>query len=212
MSKSLVIESGGDVYQSRQWPDVSIRVLHQPGASDLIHGVAKEHCPGLIIELGTGNGGITLALHEACPEADLWTFDVYTDPPGSEFIVKRQDQFTGGFAYKYPPEIAGKPTLRGYYAANVSFQALDADRADCEVLKRLLADKRRTLLYCDGGDVAKEVALWATYLSPGDLLGVHRWGLQFYETQERLRLRGWSRHRWGPFEEKGYMTRFWVKA
>ncbi len=211
--KSTVIESGGDVYRSRKVADRAIRVLHQPGASDLIYEVAKEHAPDLIVEIGTGNGGITLALHEVCPEAEIHSFDIYNDPSGSSYVTPRQEQFTAGFAYRYPPELVGEPTPRAWYGANVHFHKADADGEDCLGLKELLEQNVRKFLYCDGGQVAIEAGLWAPLLRPGDLLGLHRWGLEFHETGEAaLTAMGFCRHRWDLFEPKGYMTRFWMRA
>jgi hypothetical protein len=219
VSKSLVIESGGDVYQSRIHPERSIRVLHQRGAVALIVDVVKAGLPQVIVEFGCGNGGLTLAFHEACPDAHIWAVDAFMDAPASRYIVERQDQFTGGWAYSYPPEIAGQPTPRAWFGHAVYFGRGDTDRvpdivADpfCRRIHTTLQGLERKVLYCDGGDVVKEVDIWSGFLRSGDLLGVHRWGLQFHEAQEQAFLRGFSRHRWGPFEEAGYMTRFWVKC
>lgn len=208
MRGPVIIHSGVNKYKSKVIAGAEVWAFHQPGSVDLICDVVKEFAPQIIIEFGTGNGGLTLPLHETCPQAELHTFDLWNDPPGSEYIASKQDQFTGGWAYTYPAELVKGPIPRNWFGPTVAFYTADTQEPHDDI-KALFIPGHRKLLYCDGGHTPTEVGIYAPLLSPGDLLGVHRWEQEFHESTEHELLAGFRRHRWQQFEANNFMTRFW---
>ena len=204
--------TGVNKYRSTRIPGAEVWALHEPGSVHALCEVVAAHKPELIIELGTGNGGITLPLHEACPEADLLTFDLFTDLPGSEFITTNQGRFTDGWHYSYPPEFLRGNTPRAWFGPQVRFCAAETTAGVPAEAREALSEDRRTCVYCDGGNTAAEVAGFAHHLRTGDLLGVHDWGAMVNETAETQHLGFFRRHRWEVFEANGWMTRFWVRV
>jgi len=50
-------------------------INHEIGSVTMLAKIVKELNPQLIIELGTGYGGMTLLLYDMCPNAEIHTFD-----------------------------------------------------------------------------------------------------------------------------------------
>jgi hypothetical protein len=72
----------------------------------------------------------------------------------------------------------------------------------------------KKLLYCDNGNKIKEINMYAQYLNPNDLLGVHDWGTEVFiegiqetVTKENLQHTKFSQ----MLEERKCSTRLFVK-
>jgi len=52
-----------------------IKIIHELDVIPLIKKIIGKFDPELIIEVGTAHGGLTLVFHEACPKAQVHTFD-----------------------------------------------------------------------------------------------------------------------------------------
>jgi len=123
-------------------------VNHCPESVRLIQDVVRFFRPHLIVEFGTKYGGLTLVLHDACPEATLYSYDLH-----KEYLLVRLE----------------------WFGPSVYFVTQDLLAHRSRELKHLLCSAACKLLYCDNGDKEREVLMYAPLLNSGDLLGVHDW-------------------------------------
>lgn len=107
----------------------------------------KHEEPDIIIELGTGNGGMTKMLSAYAPDAKIHTFDIV--PPGS--FGPLPDNVTQHLLDVYTP-------------------------AALHTILELLAKPCKVLLFCDGFDPAQEFNIYAPYLSVTDCILLHYQG------------------------------------
>ena len=105
-----------------------------------------------VIELGTYRGGMTAYLGLQCfqRKIEFATIDIND------------------------PDI---PEMLPLYAA-LEIEALKGDMFRSRRLKSLLTNKP-VLLFCDGGNKVNEFLVFLSYLSPGDYIAVHDWGVEF---------------------------------
>lgn len=134
----------------------------------------------MIIELGTAQGGFTKLLEDACPDAEIHTFDK------SNQSVKNHKYF--GSKVKF-------------YKENILVQK--------KTVMNLLTTQKRKLLYCDNGNKKKEVKIYSGFLHLGDFIGVHDWGREILYKDVEDYLGNWERIEWSLVEEYGALSRFW---
>jgi len=159
-------------YKSHKVPTTEVLCCTEVKVFPLIQKFLRNFRPVLMVEFGTTAGGMTLCLHEARPSTPLWSFDNYNILAPRGKVAKRM---------RLP--ILNQATLKEHQEAliktcfnkNVHFVQMDLlSEPQSEVID-LLKRKERKFLYCDGGDKVKEVCMYARYLNPGDVLGVHDW-------------------------------------
>jgi cephalosporin hydroxylase len=142
-----------------------------------------------VLELGSGGHGLSIifALHAVTRGFQLYTFD------------RRRYQ-----SLDWP-----LPKL-----LNLEKQAQVVDlfsEAGAKRVLQLLAkpELHPLLLFCDDGDKPREFATFAPHLRPGDYVGVHDWGLEFY-AEDVLPMQGrvepW---RFDLADRMGGSTRMW---
>ena len=133
-------------FRSIARPRVPVPVMHSEEEVSHILGMLKDEQPGMIIELGTCYGGLTMAMNLTLPSALIYSFD-REYKVGSETLRS----LSGNVAICIVPELTTQPL---------------------HVILELLG-KTKTFLYSDNGDKVKEVEMYLPYLSKGDILGVH---------------------------------------
>lgn len=164
---------------------MNLTISHEKEALADIERIIKVFNPELIIELGTYKGGFTWLLHHICPDAETYSFD-------NKALVS--------------------PELKRILAGKVLFHIADILVEPYPYLQALCALQTKKLLYCDNGNKAGEIWMYAHCLRSGDMLGVHDWGIEFqYEhIKQALQLFKPLEHK--TFEKIGTTTRFWVKG
>lgn len=164
----------------------SIMCVHEEDSIETTQKIVEVFSPDLIIELGTSWGGFTLVLHEACPSAELHSFD-RPDPPRA---VDRRDLF-------------GK---------NVHFHNNDILLDNFAFLINLCGDDRRKLLYCDNGNKIVEALRYGGCLNNGDMIGVHDWGSEISYDKIKDLVENFIPVEQELYERMGWSTRLWKVA
>ena len=141
-----------------------------------------------VLELGSGGHGLSIifALHSVTRDFKLFTFD-----------RKRYKSLD----WPLPKLLNLEET----------FQCVNLFGAGGkEAVLALVArpESHPLLLFCDNGDKPKEFAQFVPYLGPGDYVGVHDWGLEFWpkDAQVGVRLEPW---RFDLADQIGGSTRIW---
>jgi hypothetical protein len=111
--------------------------------------------PQRVIEIGSYNGAfsIALGLHCCAINARMYTFD----------INEWSEQFAP----------IGK-------ALGVTFQRASCWDIEAQIVRLIRADGP-TFVLCDGGDKPRELATFARYLKPGDVIGAHDYNACAYQ-------------------------------
>jgi len=175
-------------YKSKVIPGIHVPIKHTPEDMEIITNVASSFNPVAIFELGTLQGGLTLLLHEACPEVAIVTFDQKPVEDEAAFKVL----FRGpGSVIAYTGDIF-KPAITDFILT--MFRA-------CSFGPKLL--------YCDDGNKPLEVNTFGPLLASGDLLGVHDWGSEVKMLDVAQTLVDFTPHR--EEEMKNREVRFFLK-
>lgn len=166
------------VYRSIAKPRLLVPIMHSQAEVDLLMKVVNELKPSVFVELGNWCGGLTLMLHQKFPDMEIYSFDLYS--------------------------IAGN--LYELFGDNVTFVIQDVLKSN-SLIKRLLNSGGRKFLYCDNGNKAAEVNLYAKHLREGDGLGIHDYSDR---VQERIgeTVRGFASYDCSPYRVS---NRFWIK-
>ena len=170
------------IYQSLFHND-KVNVVHEQPSIFLLQGILSIFMPKIIIELGTGGGGMSLVFHEAVPGAEFYSFDI------SSRIFKAD------------------PAL---FKKNCIFERRNIFK-DGEFLKSLLLRKERKFLYCDNGDKKREIKMFAPLLNKGDLVGVHDFGMEIRNKDVVILKDNFKPVGWDLFACRGLSTRLWIK-
>ncbi|GAG90884.1 unnamed protein product [marine sediment metagenome] len=152
-------------YHSRYVDDLRVMMMHEAGAIPYLQKAIEDQNPDIIIELGTANAGLTLALHECKRQALLFSFDLmsaFVNPKCLEDMTEQQIDYF----------------LRNGFNGNVNFIIGDILSIPFKPLIKILKRDKRKFLYCDNGGKGKEITMYSQYLRPGDMLGVHDWGVE----------------------------------
>lgn len=161
---------------------LSVELMHESVAAVTTLPIIQRMGVSLIVELGTSAGGFTKLLEDACPQAEIHTFDI---------------------SDKTSPN-------RKFFSSKVRFYNEDVRDLNGSVLP-LLRRKEKKLLYCDNGNKKKEVEMFHSYLNPGDFIGVHDWGRELFFRDVSPWIGEWTRIEWALLEEHGALSRFWIK-
>lgn len=180
-------------YVSKKNPAVEVIMQRSIEDTELLLKLVAERKPSLIVELGHGNGGFTMAMHEALPMAYIKSFDIRKIP-----LDVVMDNVSGRVSFINDDVLDGSSAVRTY-----------------------LAWSNRKLLYCDNGNKTQEVLMYAKYLNKGDMLGVHDYSVQqsvsdalatSSSIESYLEYIGFKKHHHEDFEEKLMRSRLWIKT
>jgi len=168
-----------------QLKKVKFQLVHEEFSINFIQKIVRNFNPDIIVELGTGHGGMTAIFNNATPRSVLHSFDI------NQQIEK-------------PMRL---------YNKNVFFYSEDLLKEPNIVVIDILKQKGKKFLYCDNGNKIKEVKYYSPYLNIGDMLGVHDWGedreITYNDIKEELI--GFKPLEHKLFEMKGFSSRFWIK-
>lgn len=131
-------------------------VAHSPLAIWCMENVLNEFAPKMIIEIGTGHGGLSIYL-------------------GAWAIVNNAQVFT--FDIKDHLDDDTKITLINDLNVMVECRDVFGDIA-VEQIKTTLSLDKPVLLYCDGGNKQKELMRFAPTAKAGDVVGCHDYGTE----------------------------------
>ena len=135
-----------------------IPLHHRDEELPFIRDVLREFKPKTIIELGTMWGGFAAFLAD---ESRAWSADVHTFDLSTEY---QRDEFRAALSTRHNLNI------------HLGWDVLGFPRG---LIVGLLT-RERTLLYCDNGEKEHELTLYAPFVRPGSMIGVHD-----YDTEVR---------------------------
>ena len=177
----------------------TIPIGHSSTDVGVVQRIVREFQPAYTVELGTAQGGMTLAIHDAYKFAPIVTFD-----NRREYCYAVVKLIADGF---------------------VEFFCRDVLSTECKkVVKYCWRSEHKKFLYCDNGNKVKEVLMYGKYLRSGDMLGVHDWGSEIHTDPLKVEPR-WRainedinffhlKQMLEKFElvEAGELTRIWIKS
>ena len=174
-------------YESIKYPGCSIFTKHGLDYLPLIFETIKKHGSKLFIELGTFQGGLSLALKEHFDDITIHTFD------HKNFMNEQ---------------------IRNLFDDDrVTFHQEKLLGVENEVLVHLLSFNYniKKILYCDNGNKTFEIKTYAKYLNSGDLIGCHDWLAEVSPLAVYDALSPFI-----PFNEEVWfdsmlLSRFWIK-
>ena len=134
-----------------------VEAWHSPMALWCLENVLDVLRPSRIVELGTGYGGVTayLGMWASVNGAHVLSIDAADTVPG---------------------ELA-----RTLKRLPVCLEHRDIFAADTVEFLRLMIDDDAAgdiLLYCDGGNKARELKTFAPFVRPGSVIGCHDWATE----------------------------------
>ena len=141
-------------------------------------------CPGMkaVIEIGTKHGGLSLYLLSQTTYRDMAFWTCDINP--CPYLVPRKHFLEG-----------------------------NVFRSDGKQLKELLISAPHPLiLLCDGGDKQMEFKMFVPYLQPGDIVGAHDWGSEFWPRSIGCVAQYIEPIMFAECEALNSMTRFWVRV
>ena len=143
-------------YYSKRVKGMKALISHEEDSFDIIQKVIRDDKFKVIVELGTFYYGLTLLLHEANPEALLFTFDsmdARTNLYRARKKITREDL---EYLIKYG------------FGKRVSFIRSDVIGRKNIMLSALLKQPHKKLLYCDNGNKDREICYYGKVLNKGD--------------------------------------------
>lgn len=179
-------------YISKKNPDVKVIMQRSVEDTELLLKLVGKRDPSLIVELGHGSGGFTLAMHEALPKAYIKSFDIRKMP-----LNEVMDNVSGRVSFINDDVLEGSSVVRTY-----------------------LRWSNRKFLYCDNGNKTQEVLMYARYLNKGDMLGVHDYSVQpginnalavSNSIEGYLEYLGFEKHHHEEFDSQLMRSRLWIK-
>jgi len=186
-------------YQSKRFESVFLFTKHAKDLVPRILDTIRNHDPNIFVELGTFQGGMTLAVHEEFPKLKIHTFDrrKYGDDKIRNKIFGDNVHFYYGDILKLSEEAKKTP-----YFEN----KLDRSKTVINILNN---ESGKIFLYCDNGRKVREINLFSKYLKVGDIIGCHDWLAEVFPELivEAIKdfelLENWS---------ENYHSRFWIKV
>lgn len=169
-------------YQSKRNSKHTIFTKHGPLYLPIIFDVIRKYNPSLFIELGTFQGGLTLAINEEFPEIKLVTYDRL-----NHVAMKTKEIFHG----------------------EVRFMVEDILTVPSQSLIDFLTLDEKKILYCDNGNKTKEINTYGQYLNSGDVIGCHDWLVEVNPEDVEKSLSGFQLV--NELERSFFLCRFWEK-
>ena len=162
-------------------------IAMEPHSIKYVGPLLKDYHPQMIIEFGTYHGGFTKYLCDWFPDVPIYSVDLVR-------MVSAVDE-------KYFRE-NGNVTL---------ITSMELFKGGL-LIPPLVNSSKRKFLFCDNGNKIDEVKLYAGYLRPNDLLGIHDWGTEIKQEDIKFVLEGFDAH---PINQlliaKKCLSRFFIK-
>ena len=146
-------------HQSKYLPERSLYMYHEKESLKYISGILSKYDFKLIIELGTAKMGFTLFLHECDKEIPIYSFD--------KLDVFNEEKY-------------------GLFNQNVHFINEDVLVKANSKISSLLSKNTHYLLYCDNGDKVKEISMYSSLITKGNIIAVHDWGVDIDFTHKSV--------------------------
>ncbi len=162
---------------------VIFNIVHEKKSLKFIKKIIGYYNPEIIIELGTGHGGMTYLFHKTLPDSIVYSFNIDQRHLQNEKV----------------------------FGENVIFYSEDLLKKPNETVINILKQNGTKFLYCDNGDKIKEVKYYSKYLNIGDILGVHDWNKEIFYDDVKDELSGFFPIKHDQFESLGFSSRFWIK-
>lgn len=147
-----------------------LHMSQHPQAVVKLNQLLKSTSPARIIEIGTGNGGLTTLFALYC-------------------------KMTGTSLHTYDKTEGKHNSLLRLLGCNVSFKDALEDPKAVEEIKELVSAPGRTIIFCDAGK-ALEFNLYAPSMKVGDLILMH----DFAPTPEEFETEIKAKGVWGSLE------------
>jgi len=162
---------------------ISFTIAHQADSLMDMKRIISLYGPTLILDFGTYSGGTVAVFHDACPYAEIHTYD--NNQRKVEPIKIKNDR--------------------------IHYHIEDILNTQSEELVNFLKSKEKKFIYCDNGNKPKEMNTFVPLLNSGDLIGVHDWNKEINnkDISELLDILSPVEHEW--FEGNNWLTRFWIK-
>lgn len=145
-------------------------------------------------------------LLNACPEIQA-IIEIGTKHGGLSLYLLSQTAYRGMAFWTYDILPCPHPILHSH------FQEGNVFRADGKHLKELLAAASHPLiLFCDGGDKQMEFKMFVPSLRPGDIVGAHDWGSEFWAHSVECVAQYVKPILLAECEALKSITRFWVRV
>lgn len=138
---------------------------------------------GLIIEIGTLNGGLTMFLKDASPNSRLVSYDVKPQP-------------------EHPALIEAGVELKIKNIFSGDYSVIDQEAID------ILSFPVKKLILCDGGHKAAEFNSLSAYIKSGDFIMAHDYSHDYRIYESKIRNKVWN---WCELTEQdisGAVSRF----
>lgn len=185
--------------------DLRILASHEDESFSLIQKAVTDFGPDVIVEFGTGTGGLSLVLHECNRDTPLYSYD-------NKLMVKSPKRGKRKGKKMTPAMIA--EVKEQAFNKNVHFIRANILTSPLQGITDMLESNQRVFLYSDNGDKAKEVRMYSPFLKKGDMLGVHDWGagIDFTVSGIRKALSFFNQHPMNKtFVNLGLRTRLFIK-
>ena len=176
------------------WRSYASVIIERTWADIFAMDVFLTHTwPRVIVELGTGSGAFSCYLATYCylTRARFFTFDIHRK--GS--VTKRVNYRSLGLIHR----LGGR-----YYPRNIFHESTQ------QLIRRLTHGRGTALIYCDNGDKAREIQLYAQLLKGGDFIGAHDYGSEIVPEDVKVLLDSGRCEPWQEafFERLGSSNRF----
>ncbi|HEC64669.1 MAG TPA: glycosyltransferase [bacterium] len=132
------------------------RIVQTPRAMTLWERILTATDFKRVIEIGTLRGNLSLFFLLFCitRDAEFCTYDI-------------RNEWKGG-------KVKDLLNFEAYYKNKDVFECIDE-------IKKFIQRKGITIMFCDGGDKAKEFQTFAPYLKPQDIIAVHDWMTEIFD-------------------------------
>ena len=175
-------------YQSKNFPDISLFTKHGEEYLPKIFRTIKKYNPDIFIELGTFQGGLTLAIHEEFPGLKIFSFDKH-----SHCDINIWNKVFGKNVDIYLEDLLSKPN---------------------ENLLKIINENliKKIFLYCDNGNKTVEINTYSKYLKIGDVIGCHDWLVEVNPENVRKALENFKLYYSEEWRRSFFLSRFWIKV
>lgn len=116
-----------------------------------------------IVEIGTQKGALSTYFANMAAITERFYFDTFELNPDRDYYSR----FNEGCGHWLDKLSKVSPFINCYQGDSFSQQVIDH-------IKLNVSDKK-TFIFCDGGDKAKEFEIYSEILKPGDCIAVHDW-------------------------------------
>lgn len=156
---------------------LNARVQQHPAAFEMFERFFDKNTDiDLIIELGSGGGGLSMFLSDQCKKHNI------------KFVTYE----------KYPD--AGITNNPEFSKRNIDFRQRDIfDPVTISEVKELISTHKKTLILCDGGNKIKEFNTFVNYLKLGDIIMAHDYAPSSDVFEQKYKDKIWN---WMEISEK----------